>query len=79
MRITLEHLAGKLKAVSVIIAFIVGLSALIVKYYTLPDDVQRLSKEVEELQENTARISAKVDLLEKRALRARRNTTQEDR
>lgn len=63
---TLDTLANKIKAIGVILAFIVGASALIVKYYRLPDDVAKLAAEQAELRQTVDKLVPRVDVLEKR-------------
>ena len=69
MRLSLETLADKIKAIGVILAFIVGASAVVVRYYKLPTEVQVLSTEQKDLRKSVDQLSVKVDLLEKRVKR----------
>ena len=69
MRLSLETLADKIKAIGVVLAFIVGASAVVVRYYKLPTEVQVLSTGQKDLRKSVDQLSVKVDLLEKRVKR----------
>jgi len=71
MRLSLETVADKVKAIGVILAFIVGTSAVIVRYYNLPKDVASITAEQKVMRAEIDKLTDRLETVEKRISRRR--------